>query len=391
MAPLISIITTIYNNERYIKNAVDSVLNQNFRDIEYIMVDDGSTDKTPEILDDIASLDKRIHVIHQSNQWIYAGFNNGIKAAKGKYIYILNSDDTMINGSLNKFAAIIEEYNPDVIYTPILVHVCDENQNIVVYDKCNWIHKVQKDEFINGRELYRDNWIKLNKLSLAGNQANLYRRDIMLKHPFRKDVYGADYLFNISIADDINSAYIMKTPVYNFFQYDSSEMNASVGKYYEYEHDMFNEFYSLNKELLQKWNRYDEEAAGYFIKKRLTEYSRELRSLAVSSCNLSLEDKLRKILNEYVETWIYKEVQDFHLEEEFEARTLSGIRALLCDGTIRQDSDMYFVYELLEGLLTYEKTEQDYIKIKRAVYNRNNPLNIGRIFYDKIKDKEKFE
>lgn len=389
--PLISIITTVYNNERYVKYAIDSILNQSFEDFEYIIIDDGSTDNTPQILDDIASKDKRIHVIHQKNQWIYAGFNNGIEAAKGKYIYILNSDDTMEKWALNKFAAIIEKYNPDVVYTPILIHVCDKYQNIIVYDKLNFANIVQKDEYIDEKESYRDNWIKLNKLKLVSNQANLYRRDLMLKHPFRNDVYGADYLFNISIAEDIGSAYIMKNPVYNFYEYNTGEMNASVGKYYEYEHSMFNEFYSLNKVLLEKWNRYDEEASRYCIKKRLADYSHELKSLTASRCNLSLEDKLRKIFNEYIETWIYNEVKAFNLEEEFEARTLSGLRNLFCGENLNKDSDMYFLYEMLDGLLKYEKTEQDYINIEQAVYNENNPLNIGKIFYDKIKDKERFE
>ena len=313
--PLFSIITTVYNNEKYIRNAIRSILIQDYQDFEYIIIDDGSTDNTPQILDDFASLDERIHVIHQKNQWIYAGFNNGIKAAKGKYIYILNSDDTMENDSLSKFASIIEKCTPDVIYTPILIHICDEYQNIIIYDRLNFAKLVSKDEFINGKELYRDNWIKLNKLKLVSNQANLYRRELMVEHPFRNDVYGADYLFNISIAEDINTAYIMKDPVYNFYEYNSEEMNASVAKYYEYEHSMFNEFYFLNKKLLQKWNRYNEEAARYCIKKRLSNYSHELKTLISPRCKLSLEDKLRKIFNEYMEDWIYKEVQAFNLEE----------------------------------------------------------------------------
>lgn len=388
--PLFSIITTVYNNEKYIRNAIRSILIQDYQDFEYIIIDDGSTDNTPQILDDFASLDERIHVIHQKNQWIYAGFNNGIKAAKGKYIYILNSDDTMENDSLSKFASIIEKCTPDVIYTPILIHICDEYQNIIIYDRLNFAKLVSKDEFINGKELYRDNWIKLNKLKLVSNQANLYRRELMVEHPFRNDVYGADYLFNISIAEDINTAYIMKDPVYNFYEYNSEEMNASVAKYYEYEHSMFNEFYFLNKKLLQKWNRYNEEAARYCIKKRLSNYSHELKTLISPRCKLSLEDKLRKIFNEYMEDWIYKEVQAFNLEEEFEARTLSGIRGLLCEETLSNDSDMYFLFELLDGLLKYEKTERDYINIERAVYNKNNPLHIGKIFYEKIKDNERF-
>lgn len=388
--PLISVITAVYNNEKYVRNAINSVLNQTFDSFEYIIIDDGSTDNTPYILDEIAANDNRVHVIHQSNQWIYASFNNGVKEARGEYVFILNSDDTIETDVLNNFYEIIKQYNPDVIYTPVLIHKCDANQNIIVYDRLNFRELVKQDVFFHNKNEVRDNWVNLNKLKLVTNQANLYRRNLMLSHPFRNDVYGADYLFNISIADDIETAYVMKRPVYNFFEYDCENMNTSVNKYYEYEHYMFNEFYYENQSLLKTWKRYNFESDKYCLKKRLSDYSHELRSLTAFSCNLTLEEKLKKILNEYIEPWICKEVQKFDLEEEFEARTLSGIRGLFYNNTLSEDSDMYFLYELLDSLLRYEKTEHDYARIKNAVYNENNPLNIGKIFYQKIKNGERF-
>lgn len=389
--PLISIVTTVYNNEKYVKAAIKSVLNQKFNDFEYVIVDDGSTDNTLKILQEIALTDNRIRVIHQENQWIYAGFNKGIEEANGEYVYILNSDDTLEKGTLNNFANIINKYNPDVIYTTVLIHKCDMNQNIILYDRLNFRNLVKQEEFFENKEIYRDNWIKLNKLKLVSNQANLYRRELMLKHPFRNDVYGADFLFNISIAEDINSAYVMKTPVYNFFEYELNTMNASVGKYYEYEHNMFNEFYYENKDLLTKWGRYDKEAALYCIKKRLSDYSHELRSLNSSRCDLSLDNKLRKILTEYIERYFVDEINRFNLKEEFEARTLSGIRALLCNDILNPNSDMFFLYDLLDGLLKYEKTREDIDKIRNAISNKYNIWQIGMIFYNKINNSEIFD
>lgn len=389
--PLISIVTTVYNNEKYVKSAIESVLNQKFNDFEYVIVDDGSTDNTLNTLKEIALTDNRIRVIHQENQWIYAGFNKGIEEASGEYVYILNSDDTLEKGTLNNFANIINKYNPDVIYTTVLIHKCDMNQNIILYDRLNFRNLVKQEEFFENKEIYRDNWIKLNKLKLVANQANLYRRELMLKHPFRNDVYGADFLFNISIAEDINSAYVMKTPVYNFFEYELNTMNASVGKYYEYEHNMFNEFYYENKDLLTKWGRYDEEASLYCIKKRLSDYSHELRTLNSSRCHLSLDNKLRKILSEYIETYFVDEINRFNLQEEFEARTLSGIRELLCNDILNSNSDMFFLYDLLDGLLKYEKTREDIDKIRKAISNKYNVWQIGMIFYNKIKNSEIFD
>ena len=90
--PIISVIIPVYNKINYFSAAVKSVTNQmlnNENDVEIIIIDDGSTDGSSKLADDLANKDKRIRVFHQENQWIYASFNNGVKQAKGKYIYIL--------------------------------------------------------------------------------------------------------------------------------------------------------------------------------------------------------------------------------------------------------------------------------------------------------------
>ena len=99
---LISIIISAYNNERYVLSAVNSVMSQKVDNIEVILVDDGSTDQTPQILDRLADEYQNVHVIHQENR-IYASFNNGIKRAVGEYIYILNSDTRLNENSLQLF------------------------------------------------------------------------------------------------------------------------------------------------------------------------------------------------------------------------------------------------------------------------------------------------
>ena len=244
--PLFSIITTVYNNEQYIVNAVESVIGQDFTDYEYIIVDDGSTDGTPQIIDSIAERHEKVHVIHQKNQWIYAGFNNGIKAAQGDYVYILNSDDRLRDGSLRKMAQIVEEYEPDVIWTKVLLHRCDREQHITEFDCYGADQKVKKDLLYGSGWEFRKGWLFLTETGLNQNQANLYRRSLMQKHPFRNDVYGADILFNISIADEVRTAFVMKDAVYDFMIYDSGFMNVSVNKYYSYIHEMYNEIYCSN-------------------------------------------------------------------------------------------------------------------------------------------------
>ena len=92
-APDISVLMTVYNGEEYIEQSIDSLRAQPFEKFELIIVDDGSTDSTSEIIAKFAKLDGRIKSISQSNQGIAAAANAGISVARGKYLAILDHDD----------------------------------------------------------------------------------------------------------------------------------------------------------------------------------------------------------------------------------------------------------------------------------------------------------
>ena len=91
--PKVSIIVPIYNVERYLEECVDSLLGQTLKDIEIILVDDGSPDRCGEIVDSYAAKDNRVVAVHQKNLGYSKAVNYGIKLAKGEYIGIIESDD----------------------------------------------------------------------------------------------------------------------------------------------------------------------------------------------------------------------------------------------------------------------------------------------------------
>lgn len=91
--PIVSIIIPCYNVEMYVEKCIRSIMEQEYRDIEIIPVDDGSPDNTPIILDKLASEDPRIHVIHKQNAGVSAARNSGLDLARGKYIVFVDGDD----------------------------------------------------------------------------------------------------------------------------------------------------------------------------------------------------------------------------------------------------------------------------------------------------------
>lgn len=379
-----SIIMPVYNNEKYFPLAVKSVESQNYDNYELIVIDDGSTDKTSQIADFLASRNTHIRVIHQKNQWIYNSFNNGISLATGDYIYILNSDDQLVLGSLELFDKKVKEYHPDIIWTIVLEHVCDSEQNIIKYDKRCRSKNLPEESYYASKKEVEKAWPFFLSSGLAQNQANLYRREIMQSQPFRNDVYGADTLYNISIADKINSALVLKKPVYYYFIYENELMNASIGKFYSYEHNMFNEIYVKYMLLFRKWGLDPKNYKEMLCKRRMAELTAELRNLRMLNCPLTLEEKLHFAFHTCIDEIIKECISEGGREEELESRILSGVRELLLKEHINKDNNMYFAYELLESLLRYEKDEEDFKRMERAINHPLNPMHIGSIFYNKL-------
>ena len=113
--PKVSVVVPVYNVEKYLEQCLDSIVNQTLKDIEIICVDDGSTDKSGEILDKYVTEDDRVKVIHKKNSGYGNSMNIGFDAAQGEYIGIIESDDY---AELNMFESLYEcavENNLDVV------------------------------------------------------------------------------------------------------------------------------------------------------------------------------------------------------------------------------------------------------------------------------------
>lgn len=131
---MFSIIIPVYNVEKTITECVNSVLSQSYRDFEIILVDDGSTDNSPRICDELAKSNNRIVVIHKNNGGLSSARNVGMKEVKGDYFLFLDSDDYWTyNDFLKNLFEIINEYNSEVIVfklTPDKKLISDRDRNI---------------------------------------------------------------------------------------------------------------------------------------------------------------------------------------------------------------------------------------------------------------------
>lgn len=110
----ISVVIPVYNVEKYLSECLDSVINQTYKNLQIILVDDGSTDSSGKICDEYAEKDDRITVVHQSNAGAGAAKNTGLELIDGDYFSIIDSDDYIELDMYEKMVNSLEKYNSDI-------------------------------------------------------------------------------------------------------------------------------------------------------------------------------------------------------------------------------------------------------------------------------------
>ena len=139
MKPIISVIVPVYNVEKYISKCLDSILKQTLKDIEIIVVDDGSTDNSGSICDRYAEQDKRVRVFHKENGGLSSARNYGIDRAEGEYIGFIDSDDYIEDDMYEVLYDLILKFDADVsmcaiyyVYPKTAINKSTDNEIFVV-------------------------------------------------------------------------------------------------------------------------------------------------------------------------------------------------------------------------------------------------------------------
>lgn len=138
-SPSVSVIIPIYNSETYIEETLNSICNQTLQNIEIIVINDGSTDQSLQIINHIANKDQRIQVYTQTNQGVSIARNLGIQHAQGEYIYFIDSDDTLVPEALEICLQECNEQKLDFTFFDAENIICTNeiiNQNYIHHESC---------------------------------------------------------------------------------------------------------------------------------------------------------------------------------------------------------------------------------------------------------------
>ena len=198
----VSVIIPVYNSENYLVECIKSILAQTYKNLEIILIDDGSTDTSPQICDEFAQKDNRIKVVHQQNSGVSEARNAGLRIATGQYLIFVDSDD-LIN---SEYIETLMHYNADVVVSNSHISGTFSKQEIIErYDELK---------------------------GFVGPCEKLYNLDVIKGIKFPPNInIGEDIIFNLDVLSVINNAQYIKYKGYFVRDNPNSLTRSYLGKY----------------------------------------------------------------------------------------------------------------------------------------------------------------
>lgn len=174
MGDLVSVVVPIYNVQDYLRECIDSIINQTYANIEIILVDDGSPDECGQICDVYASQDKRIQVIHKKNGGLSDARNCGMAKATGQYITFVDSDDFIHIRYIEILLELAKDKQADIVAGDFsLFRESDEHQDKVIEE-----NEIGQAQILSSMHLYDDNFINRMTMRLTVAWGKLYKREL---------------------------------------------------------------------------------------------------------------------------------------------------------------------------------------------------------------------
>lgn len=223
----ISVIIPIYNVENYLNRCIESVVNQTYKNLEIILVDDGSPDNCPKICDNWAQKDNRIKVIHKTNGGLSDARNAGLEIASGDYIAFLDSDDYIDLYMYEKLYKSLQTNNSDISMCGFK-NVYDNSEKEEIIEELN-LKKLENESIFP--YLLKVGYIKkensLQTENIMGNVWRLlYSKEIIGTIRFIKNIICEDLPFNIDIFEKKPKVSVVNEPLYCYVQRSSSIVHA---------------------------------------------------------------------------------------------------------------------------------------------------------------------
>lgn len=236
MKPKISVVIPVYNGEKYLPDCLESLKKQTMKDWVAICVDDGSTDKTPDVLDKYAKKDKRFIVVHKKNAGVSAARNDGIKLAKTEYIHFMDADDILDN---NYYEEMLKASSDADIVCSGFVSNSKYSSNLTY-----------KRQHVSNTLFGKLFWSQALIKSFVWRY--LYKTDFIKKHKLKFDtslISQEDAIFVLQSFVCTKKLIIVPKVNYHYIFHDTSALNIKDKKH----HDKLKQQYKIGKRFRKQY------------------------------------------------------------------------------------------------------------------------------------------
>lgn len=245
-SPLVSLIVPVYNVAPYLRTCVVSLIHQTYDNLEILLIDDGSTDNSPTICEDMAKTKSYIHVFHKQNGGLSEARNFGLKKAKGEFVFFVDSDDYVRDCLVQDMVTIATKMKSDIVqfnYKKV-----SPNNFLKTWPKKN-------NEYIKlGHDKALESCLDYNEINImAWNK--MYRRSLFNDIEFPPQKIHEDEAIMPFIMDKSKSYVIVKDVYYAYLQRNGSIMHSSFNKKELYYYDIYDKRLShFNKKYDYRYN-----------------------------------------------------------------------------------------------------------------------------------------
>ncbi len=412
----VSIIVPVYNVEKYLRQCLDSIVNQSLKEIEIICVNDGSTDNSQQILEGYAQKDKRIKIINKKNLGVWSARNTGMEYATGEYIGFVDSDDYIdekmyeklyMNAKSNKSdmvmcpAYVFDDNNPELNYKKpyFSLEYFDKKFDNIVFDHTKtgnlifrvnvtcW-NKIYRSQFLNeiGAKFHKmyfedniffyENYLKARRISIIRDFLYYYR--INRAGSFIKE--GNERFFDVCNMHDLLKKILVETGnldeyLISFLNY---KINGSLGRYNQVDESYKPEFFEIIKQNFIKSNLKKSDIdqlsrnnkikyQNILISDTYKEFGLREENYQLNSANQEYEETYQNLKHEYEEKY-----QNLKHEYEEKYQNLKHEYEEKYQNISRQ-------YEK-----KYQQQEQNYDRLKDQKQGYEKEINTQKHFIQEI-------
>ena len=318
--PVLSVIIPYYNGEVYIENTVKSVLESTLKDLEILLIDDGSPGTSGSICDHLACKYDNLHTIHKENGGIADARNRGVREAKGKYITFVDQDDTIETDMYSSLIDILEKYDCDLISSNF--NTIDVNTG-----KRKKADTIRKDELLSEKEIKKlRKWLVMGEVMPSPEvriPPNIWNCIISSDLVNRNDIrfesfirYDDDWVFLLRCLAYSKSVFLCEHAYYNWMIHNASESHTA-----KYMPDIVERYENLKKfklEYIKNWcivtDEEIESFAAYF----------NVNTVYVTICNESVSGNKLSVRRQVVRDVIQRN-KSKHLAKETEQQAINAL------------------------------------------------------------------